>query len=343
MLVYEYVTGGGWPPGELPGDLAAEGAAMLSAILADCAAWGQVRTLTTRDDRLADRALPADEVLAVAPGAHEAALRAAFARCAAALIIAPETGGILADLSEQALAAGVRLLGASPGAIRAAGDKWTCYRQWQAAGVPTPVTRQAMPDEVPQVARLVGYPLVVKPADGVGCAGVCLVRHPSELAPAIRLAARETPSQPILLQSYLRGKHASVSLLVAGEKILPLSLNGQDIRPGSPFSYRGGSVPLAHPAGRRALAVAQAAAAAIPGLRGYAGVDLVLDGDRAWAIELNPRLTTAYVGLRRVASINLAQAIWAAAVDGVLPAAVELRGRAVFSKDRPGGLGETDD
>ncbi len=340
MLVYEYVTGGGCPSGELPGELVAEGAAMLSAVLADFAAWGQVHTLTTLDDRLAHRVLPAHDVLAVAPGAQEAALRTAFARCDAALVIAPETGGILADLSELALAAGVRLLGSSPGAIRAAGDKWTCYRQWQAAGVPTPVTRQAAPDEAPQVARQVGYPLVVKPADGVGCAGVCLARNHGELERAVALAALEAPLQPILLQPYLTGKHASVSLLVAGEKTLPLSLNGQDIRPGSPFSYRGGSVPLAHPAGSRALAVAQAAAAAIPGLQGYVGVDLILDGDMAWAIELNPRLTTAYVGLRQVASINLAQAIWAASVGGVLPAAVELHGRVVFSKDRPGGLWE---
>jgi len=46
----------------------------------------------------------------------------------------------------------------------------------------------------------------------------------------------------------------------------------------------------------------------VSGLRGYVGVDLVLGlhagEDRV--IELNPRLTTSYLGLRRKAKVNLA-------------------------------------
>ena len=59
---------------------------------------------------------------------------------------------------------------------------------------------------------------------------------------------------------------------------------------------------------------------------------------RAWAIELNPRLTTAYTGLRRVVNVNLAGAIWDACVDGVLPDCVHLQGQVVFGKDQPRGL-----
>jgi len=52
---------------------------------------------------------------------------------------------------------------------------------------------------------------------------------------------------------------------------------------------------------------------AVPGLRGYVGVDLVLgpndDGNEDWVIEINPRLTTSYIGLRVVAKANLAEAM----------------------------------
>ena len=44
------------------------------------------------------------------------------------------------------------------------------------------------------------------------------------------------------------------------------------------------------------------------------GVDLVLgrepDGSEDFVIEINPRLTTSYVGLRAAARSNLAEAMW---------------------------------
>ena len=52
----------------------------------------------------------------------------------------------------------------------------------------------------------------------------------------------------------------------------------------------------------------------MPGLSGYVGVDVVLGNDgRDWAIEINPRLTTSYVGLRALAGFNLAEAMLAVA------------------------------
>lgn len=340
LFVHEYVTGGGLSSRELPGELAAEGAAMLRAVLADCAAWGGVRTLSTLDWRLADVELPAEHIIRVVPGGHAPAFRAALARCDAALVIAPETAGLLAELNGRVLEAGACLVGSAPEAVRLAGDKWACYQRWLAAGVPTPLTSLADPGTAVPAAQDLGYPVVVKPVDGVGCEGVSLARDDRELGLALALIDLIEPRPRILLQRYLPGKPASVSLMVAGDRVLPLSLNSQDIRVGRPFSYRGGAVPLAHPLRDEALAVAVAAAGAVPGLQGYVGVDLVLDDSQAWAVELNPRLTTAYVGLRRVAGINLARAIWEACTQGALPASVALAGQASFGKDRPGGLWE---
>jgi predicted ATP-grasp superfamily ATP-dependent carboligase len=50
---------------------------------------------------------------------------------------------------------------------------------------------------------------------------------------------------------------------------------------------------------------------------GFVGVDLVLgrepDGSEDVVIEVNPRLTTSYVGLRAATRANLASAMWDAA------------------------------
>jgi hypothetical protein len=55
------------------------------------------------------------------------------------------------------------------------------------------------------------------------------------------------------------------------------------------------------------------AIAHLRGLRGYIGVDMVLgkaaDGSQDYAIEINPRLTTSYIGLRAACLDNLARSM----------------------------------
>ena len=334
VFVHEFVTGGGWPLGEVPVDLASEAAAMLQAVLADFSAWGKVRTITTLDRRLDNFALPADDVVCVMPGQHASVFASVLDHSDAALIIAPETDGVLARLSAIVEEADVPLLSCSSAAVAIASDKAMCYDLFSHANLPTPLTRRSSFSTASQVSAQIGYPVVIKPLDGVGCEGVCLVREPAELADALTLLHQATSHDEIILQGFVAGVHASVSLLVAGEQSLPLSLNGQAIEVGCPFVYRGGEVPLSHPMAARALTVAQSAISLIPGLRGYVGVDLLLTQDEALLIEINPRLTTSYIGLRQVIDLNLAQAIWDARYRNVLPSQVRLIGQVSFTKDQ---------
>ncbi len=237
-------------------------------------------------------------------------------------------------MSAIAEEANIPLLSCGSAAVAIASDKALCYDLFRQAELPTPLTRQASFSTASQVADQVGYPVVIKPVDGVGCEGVCLVREPAELAGALALVHQATTHGEIILQRFVAGVHASVSLLAAGAQSLPLSLNGQAIKIGCPFVYQGGAVPLSHPVAARALTVAQSAIRLIPGLRGYVGVDLILTQDEALLIEVNPRLTTSYIGLRQVIDLNLAQAIWDARFRNTLPSQVRLIGQVTFTKDQ---------
>ena len=59
---------------------------------------------------------------------------------------------------------------------------------------------------------------------------------------------------------------------------------------------------------------------AIPGLWGYVGVDLVIGDNGPVVLEVNPRLTTSYIGLSRSIGHNVAELLLRLAADpGGLP------------------------
>jgi len=331
ILVHEYVTGGGYAALPQVPSLGAEGEIMLRSVLADFRSVDAARIVTTRDSRLRSSPLDADETVPLSPDGYTEGFGALLGRVDDVLVIAPEEHGILASLSDQVLAAGAKLLGSLPEGVRAAGDKWVCHTRLQAAGLPMPQTCLADPGQARETALALGLPVVLKTIDGQGSLGVCLATDTPSLEAALRLLGQD---QKLLVQRYHAGLHASVSLLVAAKGVLPLCANGQDMLPGIPFSYQGGTTPLPDPSAAGAMALAAVAAEVIPGLRGFVGVDLVFDGRQWRIIEVNPRVTVAYAGVRQIIDCNLAQAIVRACLDNELPERVTLSGQVAFGKKR---------
>jgi predicted ATP-grasp superfamily ATP-dependent carboligase len=68
----------------------------------------------------------------------------------------------------------------------------------------------------------------------------------------------------------------------------------------------------------------------VPGLAGFVGVDLVLADGGPVVVEINPRLTTAYLGLRRACAANVA-ALALEALDGRSPSIPRLDRRVRFT------------
>jgi hypothetical protein len=248
-------------------------------------------------------------------------------------VIAPETDGLLEAMTGMVEAGGKLVLGSSTVGIKAAGDKILTHQLLKAHGIPTPRTLRLRPaDDPASIGRRLGYPMVVIPFDGVGCYGVFVARQQSELEQTIA-AARQKASDAILLaQAYIDGVAASVSFLTDGSRSVPLTLNLQEIRGRKRLRYHGGRIPFDHPLRTLAFRRAEEIVQAIPGLKGYVGIDLVLTDHDAVVIEVNPRLTTSYVGVRKVLRQNPA-ALILDAVAGTLPdpAAIHIVGSARFT------------
>jgi tyramine---L-glutamate ligase len=334
LLVLEFASGGGFAGRPVRASLAREGRAMLDALLTDLAALGRYEIVTTTDCRFTLHAGGRADVVEIHPG--RAALADGLLRSVDAVwLIAPETHGCLERLAAKVQRAGKTLIGTDAPAIRRAADKEGLSRRFARCGVPHPHTRVVRRGcDERAIADEVGYPIVVKPCRGAGCEGVSLAWTSRDLRTALERARRcGGPDGAALLQRFVRGTHASVSLIANGRRASALTINAQAVCAGRTFSYRGGCTPLDHPLARRGIEAAVRACEALPQLRGYVGVDLVLTESDAVVIEVNPRLTTAYLGARAALGDENIAAMAIDACRGRLPAPPAIRRRVQFTSD----------
>ena len=175
----------------------------------------------------------------------------------------------------------------------------------------------------PQNAPFFDQGWIIKPTGGAGSQGVRRLTAADILAPDI-LGELEFP---LRVEEFCPGLAASCAVLCGiGEQFIPLPACQQLFHPGT-FDYVGGKIlPGGNSPGnlqQRAQQLALQAVRLLPPSLGYIGVDLVLgfaeNGSQDRVLEINPRLTTSYVGLRAVCQQNLAQAMLELAV-GKYPA-----------------------
>jgi predicted ATP-grasp superfamily ATP-dependent carboligase len=305
LFVYEFISAGGLGP-KAPASLRREGWAMLRAVAEDFARIGGSHVSTLVDEHCPRP--PGHACRRTAPIRLLDPFRECAANADATLVIAPEFDEILARTSQSVLDAGRQLLGSLPPAIEHTGDKRAMHQHWQRQGIRTPGTVDAT--AAPPCAF--GPPWVCKPRQGAGSQATILVREVADWPIAYAQASAEWPSGGLLAQRFVPGIAASVSFLVGPGRSVSLLPAAQTLSDDGRFRYEGGRVPLPVPLQERAGRLARSALGGIDGLQGYVGVDLVLgsapDGSGDYAIEINPRLTTSYIGLRTLCRDNLAKA-----------------------------------
>lgn len=301
LCVIEFITGGGLAGEPLPGALAQEGEWMLAALLEELGALPGIEVTTTRDHRLSPLGGPA-RCVTIGPSDDPFAV---WGRCIedahAVWPIAPETGGVLERLSGLVLERGRRLIGSSPEAIGATASKHRCAEVLGRAGVAVIPTRHVQ-QRIPESDS--GW--VVKPDDGAGCTETFCFDD----ARALRAFADGASNRGYVVQPYVAGTPASLSVLCRDGRAVLLSRNEQRIgRQADRLSFEGVVVNALRRERPALEPLARAIAGIIPGLAGYVGVDLILTPSGPIVVEVNPRLTTAYVGLTEALDINVATAI----------------------------------
>lgn len=295
VFVYEYLTAcerlaNQQSPDELQ-SLVAEGRAMCAALSEDFAKIDGVQVTQ-------------------AAAEHDDAFDRAAAEADWSVIIAPEIGRALAERCRRVVAAGGRLLGCGPRLVELTSDKHATAEHLLQCGVPAPhgvpfLLGQPWPADF-------SYPAIWKPRDGAGSQGLRFVEHHDAIVP-------ESNGRPGRLEEFCPRSHCGTpaSVAVLGGPKTDVYLPPCAQRLGLDFRYLGGSLPLPSRLAQRASCLARRAIETLPEPLGYLGVDLVLgteeDGAGDVVIEINPRLTTSYLGLRAACQGNLAMAMLAVA------------------------------
>nr|MDO8099172.1 ATP-grasp domain-containing protein [Candidatus Njordarchaeota archaeon] len=349
VLIYEYFTGGGLAESPSFPSVLSEGYAMLNSLLRDFSHNAGCETIAVLDRRVAEDIphITANRMITVSSSAEvKKIFRSTISEVDAILVVAPETEGTLYKLTQLVEdTGGATLLGSSSSAVKVASNKQNIARLAKSLGVAVPeivgFSTDENEDAIFSITKDLGFPAIVKPAEGAGSEGVYLINNRQDLHDALRNAAKEGTKKKLLAQQYVKGTDASVSVLSSRSgSTMPLSLNKQIIQLGSPKDlgsrYEGGYTPFDHPLRNEAFESAARIVKAVKGLRGYVGVDFVLTEDKPVLMEVNARITTSYAGLYRVLHRNgsrgVAHAIMGAMIKDKLPPNVAFGGYAYYSK-----------
>lgn len=219
------------------------------------------------------------------------------------LIMAPESDGILANRIKQLHETGAENLSCSVEAIVLAGDKFQTFLYLNKLDIPTPATMLlGYFLKTPQLT----FPLVLKPRDGAGTADTF---YCGSMAYLKNKASSILYLDQWIVQEFKEGLTASYCFFVHKGQCTPIVSSFQNMNClDHQFIYQGGSLPLPLDFENRALILAQNALRNFVGLNGWVGVDLILGpdtkGSNDFVFEINPRLTTAYLGARHHLQVN---------------------------------------
>ena len=155
--------------------------------------------------------------------------------------------------------------------------------------------------------------IIIKPLMGVDCEDIVVIENIEDLT--LDLDRIFKPGSRVIVQEFIDGTDISVSLISDGKKAIPISLNRQFIElKDDKGTYLGGRLPYETRYKDEAFEIATKAVEAIDGLKGFVGVDLIINNDEkdiysVYLLEINSRFTTPYVGLKQISSLNIGKSI----------------------------------
>jgi predicted ATP-grasp superfamily ATP-dependent carboligase len=299
LFIFEYISSGGFNRSLLPEALAKEGQLMLQAMLDNVAALPQITRTVLLDYRVLPQFALNTALFQVVQVMPDDDLLTLFTQqldnADAVWLVAPETDGVLAQLCHLVVQRGKQLLTSPADAVTVAGDKWASYQLLQQHGIAT------VPTELAQQATPRAGHWLLKARDGVAGQDSYILHHPSEWAAYV---ARYPNA---LIQPQIQAETYSLSCLCRNGTSVLLSVNQQYFRIEQRQYHLSALTVNALPISIAYQTIVNQVARALPRLWGYVGIDVLVTPTAILVLDINPRLTSSFVGLQAALGINLAE------------------------------------
>jgi len=325
---------------------------MLRAIIADFKLMN-FEIFTTIDYRiqLLLRYLKADQIFIV--NNNENYLKkfeSVLDECSLCFIIAPEFSNILYDLTKIAQNKKKKVLSVDLEGIRLGTSKIETFNHFIHNNIPTPQTflipfkKNRLDKEfITKYINKLKFPVVIKPLDGVGAESIFYFENFDELD--IFFQNYEDyiePERNFILQKFIKGRDLSASLIGTHdinrnkcEDVNILSINSQNIVLKSfnkESEYLGGTTPIKdHPKIKENLDYYVTKMNL--NIDGYYGIDFIrTTQNKLQFIEINPRLTTSYLGVRNILNNNPAEMIYDSKINKYCSNNIKIEYYSIFSR-----------
>ncbi|MGB1800243.1 MAG: ATP-grasp domain-containing protein [Gammaproteobacteria bacterium] len=297
-FIFEFITGGGLVGQDLPESLLIEGELMLQSLVNDLRKL-DIELFVSRDSRLEKLDENIKQYTVVESVDKE--LPAYIKNMDVCWLIAPETEQCLQRYAEIFSNTKSIFIGSMIEAIKISSSKYLTNKTLSENNISVVETRK-----LDQIIPESNTGWIVKPDDGAGAEGARLIPDKEKLHSFIASQSNNN----FIIQPYIKGNYLSMSLLVCNENIRLLGCNKQYVEineEGIKLEKIGVNECLSYKDDM--LSLAKEVVVAVPGLAGYIGVDLIEQDGKLFVLEINPRLTTAYVGLSESLDRNMAAKI----------------------------------
>lgn len=325
LFIFEFVSGGGYNQLDIPSSLFCEGYAMLRTIAEDFKKLGfQITTLLDKRISHLSRYLKTDMVKFVNPKDDYLKI---YTNCVKestfCFIIAPEFSNHLYKLTQIAKDHKKNILSIDLNGVWLGTSKLETYNFFIDNKVSTPKTYKIPLKEgridvdfILQKLDQLGSSIIIKPEDGAGSELVFHFTTKDQILQFFeRSKAKLDVARSYIVQEYIDGDDLSISIInktntekndIQNQIILSLNAqNVQNLDSTEDSYYLGGFTPVENYLALKNKFKKILKSMDFTSFQGYFGIDFIMKADNSiYFIEINPRLTTSYIGIRNILDYN---------------------------------------